>query len=117
MVTADSDIPGPAVATGKVGIRLVNLGFEAGAVTLAPQGAGTAPFVANIAYAGASPFVLVDAKDYVLSVQQAASPEAALVSKNVALVPGNSYTVLLRGRNSATAPVEEQLTFDLIRND
>lgn len=117
LVTADSDTPGPALTAGKAGIRLVNLGFDAGAVTLVPQGAGAAPLITNVAYAGASSFVAVDAKDYVLSVRQAASPEAELVSKSVTLIPGASYTVLLRGRNSTTAPADEQLTFDLIQND
>ncbi|WP_046246077.1 DUF4397 domain-containing protein [Hymenobacter terrenus] len=114
LVTTDLDAS--AQATGRASIRLVNLGFDAGAVTLTPQAAGATPLIANIGYGGASPFVLVDAKEYVLSVQQAASPEAVLVSKTVTLAPGSSYTVLLRGRNSATAPVDEQLALDLINN-
>ncbi|KAA9338699.1 DUF4397 domain-containing protein [Hymenobacter busanensis] len=107
-----------APAASKANVRFVNLGFDAGPITLQPQGAGVQPIATAIAYGQSSPsYVSVDARAYTLEARQATTLGSTLTSKAVTFEAGKIYTVVLRGRNSPAVPADEAITLDVINNN
>ncbi|WP_046247204.1 DUF4397 domain-containing protein [Hymenobacter terrenus] len=110
LVDDSNSVLAPPVA-GKAIVRLVNLGFEAGSVSLAAQETGAVPLVADVAFGAASPFTDIDAKTYALEVRQPSG--AVLASRSITIPATGASTILLRGHKAVDASATSQFTIDV----
>lgn len=115
-LSVEDDLTAPA--SGQAKVRFVNLGYEAGSITLLPQGSGAQPIASGVTSGQFSPtYTTVEPRVYVLEARQAGGQNNTLTSKSVKFESNKIYTVLLRGRNSQAVPADEQLSLELLTNN
>ncbi|WP_158607134.1 DUF4397 domain-containing protein [Pontibacter oryzae] len=86
-----------APASGKAGLRIINLSPDAPALDISTTGTTVLDLATDVAFKEITPFMEIDGKTYTLEIKNADTDEVLLTVTSTNFQPNVTYSLIIRG--------------------